>query len=577
MIRRVRAYLALMSQAVGRFAVAKLLALQLLIAMMEGAGLTLLAPVLQSLGGGASLRVPGVGVRLTLVTAFSLVVLVIVIRALGQWRVTVLSNDIRLATIDALRLELIGDLYVTQWRYLASQRRSHLVQRLTSEVERAHNALAMLVRFVVGVFVLLATVGVAVLLSPLIGGLTALLLVLVAALARRSIRTAVQLGEQMTVSMEGFGAAVTDSLTSVRLMRAHDASASWVALVDAEARRVREVRRSFVRKTSAVIATLSVASVVAVLALILVGREAGMSFARLAALVVVASRIFSSTQTLLGTAQSFSNDSPALDRLRKFGEESKAHQEVSSASDARGSAVPDPEASLVSLRDVTVRYRNDAEPVLLGVGLDVPRRGLVTLSGPSGSGKSTLLDVVIGLLQPDSGTVLVDGSPLHDLARWRSRLGYVPQQTVLVPGTVWQNLTWSLAPGQVASRDDAWQALTAACMDDVVRQLPGGLDASLSELTELSGGEQQRLSIARALIRKPELLVLDEATSALDKITEERVLANLLDGSRAVLLVTHRLSDRARADLEAHLEDGVLSIRRADDGLTPPAGRHRLH
>jgi ABC-type multidrug transport system fused ATPase/permease subunit len=151
-----------------------------------------------------------------------------------------------------------------------------------------------------------------------------------------------------------------------------------------------------------------------------------------------------------------------------------------------------------------------------------------------------LLDVVLGLRRPQEGEVLVDGEPLTDLAAWRARVGYVPQQTVLVPGTVWQNLAWSMQPGRTLTEDEAWEALRLARLDDVVRGLPHGLQAPLQEVAELSGGEQQRLSIARALVRRPELLVLDEATSALDRDTESRLLSTLLDGSRAVLMVTHR-------------------------------------
>ncbi len=97
-------------------------------------------------------------------------------------------------------------------------------------------------------------------------------------------------------------------------------------------------------------------------------------------------------------------------------------------------------------------------------------------------------------------------------------------------------------------------------LEDEIRALPGGLTAQLNELAELSGGEQQRLSIARAIIRDPELLVLDEATSALDTRTEERVLEGLLDGSRTVLMVTHRLSSRALPTVSARLEGGSLLI-----------------
>lgn len=556
---RTKAYVSLMVASAGRAAVARLFGFQLVIALMEGAGLTLLAPILQSLGGSRNLTIPGIGIELSVTAAFLLVLLVISVRAVGQWRVSVLSLDIRLAAVDSLRLGLIDSLYAAEWGYLSGQRRSHIVQRLTTEVERAHVALVMMIRLVVGTLVLLATVGVALLLSPLIGGLTVVTLLLVAAAARLPIRSSIKLGKTMNERTESFGAVIADSMASVRLIRAHDASSSWSALVAEEARRVRETRRRFVQISSGVIAVLSVASVVAVLALILIGRAAGMSFSELAALAVVATRLLTAAQTQLGSAQVFANDAPALDRLADFSAEVRQHRESSSPHTSQH--VIDPGGPLVSLRDVTIGYRPDDDPVLTSVSLDISRRGLVSLSGGSGSGKSTLLDAVLGLLLPREGVVLVDGAPLQDMVAWRSRIGYVPQQTVLVPGSIWQNLTWSLAPGQTASRDQAWRALDAACLTDVVEHLPGGLDASLHEFAQLSGGEQQRLSIARALIREPDLLLLDEATSALDPELEERVLAHLLDGSRSVLMVTHRPSVRARADVTVHLDNGSLIVR----------------
>ena len=122
------------------------------------------------------------------------------------------------------------------------------------------------------------------------------------------------------------------------------------------------------------------------------------------------------------------------------------------------------------------------------------------------------------------------------------------------------NLAWSLQPGRTLTEEDAWHALRLACVDDVVRGLHGQLQAPLQEIAELSGGEQQRLAIARALVRRPELLILDEATSALDAGTERAVLANLLDGERAVLMVTHRaLSEDPGVVLR--LENGIGSFK----------------
>jgi ABC-type multidrug transport system fused ATPase/permease subunit len=366
-------------------------------------------------------------------------------------------------------------------------------------------------------------------------------------LAARSSRGATALGQVIGTRIADFGATLSDSLGSARVMRAHGAERAWSELVGAEAARVREVRHSYVARSAAVSSSLGVVGVVAMLGLILVGREIGLTVAELAALIVVATRLLANAQTLLISAQTFANDVPAVEGLVRFREEIARHPERLPEVLAAQPRAPRPEregrrraVALAELRGVTVTYAGDERPALCEVDLEVPYRGLVTVTGPSGAGKSTLLDVVLGLLLPDAGELLVDGEPVADLAGWRRRLGYVPQQTVLVPGTVRQNLAWSLQPGETLRDEAAWAALTTACLDDVVRALPGGLEAPLQEIAALSGGEQQRLAIARALVRDPELLVLDEATSALDRPTEARLLAHLLDGSRAVLMVTHR-------------------------------------
>ena len=567
MIRRAQVCLRVMADTVGPARVAMLLVLQFVVAILEGVGLVLLAPVIQALGGGDRFGVPGLTVELTLARAFSLVIAVVILRALGQWWALVLAADIRLATVDRLRLGLIDDLYTSDWTYLAAQRRSEVVQSLTTNVERAQSAIAMALRLTVGSFVLVATAAVGILIAPVVGGLAFAAVLLVLLLAARSTRGATALGQVMSERLAGFGATLSDSLASARVMRAHGAEQAWSRLVAVEAGRVREVRRSFVARSTMVASTLGVVGVLAVLALILIGREIGLSLGELATLLVVATRLLASGQNLLVSAQTFANDVPALESLLSFQAEARQHPEQA-GSTAGGSAPVGASqregrrraVALLELRGVGVTYGGDPTPALVDIDLEVPYRGLVTVTGPSGSGKSTLLDVILGLLRPDTGEMLVDGVAVTDLAAWRGRLGYVAQQTVLVPGTVWQNLAWSIQPGETLTEDTAWHALRLACLDDVVRGLPGQLQAPLQEIAGLSGGEQQRLAIARALVRRPEMLILDEATSALDAGTERAVLANLLDGERAVLMVTHRtLSENPGVVLR--LENGIGSFK----------------
>lgn len=564
MIRSAGVCLRLMSDTVGRGRVITLLVLQFVVAILEGLGLVLLVPVVQALGGEDRFSVPGLSVELTLVRAFSLVIAVVVLRALGQWWAMVLGVGIRLATIDRLRLGLIDDLYRSDWSYLAGLRRSELVQSLTTNVERAQSAVAMMLRLIVGTFVLAATAAVAVLLAPAVGGLALAAVALVLVLAARSTRGATALGKVMSDLLAGFGATLSDSLGSARVMRAHGAEQAWSDLVSAEAARVREVRSNFVARSSMVASTLGVVGVLAVLGLILIGRQVGLSLAELATLLVIATRLLASGQNLLVAAQTFANDVPALEALLALQREATQHPERAGAATDDAPRAPREgrrrAVALLELHDISVTYDGDSEPALRGISLEIPYRGLLTVTGPSGSGKSTLLDVILGLLRPDRGEMLVDGIGVSDLAAWRARIGYVAQQTVLVPGSVWQNLAWSLQPGRALSEEDAWAALRLACLDDVVRDLPGQLQAPLQEIAGLSGGEQQRLAIARALVREPELLILDEATSGLDSATEAAVLANLLDGGRAVLMVTHRTPSESPG-LVLRLESGIGTIK----------------
>jgi ABC-type multidrug transport system fused ATPase/permease subunit len=555
LIGRARICFSLMASTVGRGRVLGLVVLQLVVAVLEGAGLVLLVPVMQALDGGNRFSVPAFDFHLTLGEAFGLVLGVIVLRGIGQWYAAVLATEIRLVTLDRLRIGLIDDLYGADWSYLARLRRSELVQSLTTNVERAQVAIAMVIRLFVGGVMLLATAVVGVLVAPVVGGIAAAVVLAVLLLSARSTRGATSLGQEMSERLAGFGAALSDSLASVRVMRAHGAEAAWLDLVGSEAGRVRDVRRTYVARSSMVSASMGVVAVAAILGLILLGRHVGLSLAELATLIVVAMRLLTNGQQVLLSAQQFANDVPAVEALLELRRQARAHPEVATSTGTVHQAVPG--AALVELRDVGFRYDADSELALDGVSMAVPHRGVVTLVGASGAGKSTLLDLILGLLQPQSGQMLVDGAPADDLALWRSRIGYVPQATVLVPGTVWQNLAWSLQPGRTLTEEAAWAALTTACLDDVVRDLPGGLQAPLHELAELSGGEQQRLSIARALAREPELLILDEATSALDADTESRLLASLLDGSRAVLMVTHRA-----------VTEGAGTVVRLDNGRT---------
>jgi ABC-type bacteriocin/lantibiotic exporter with double-glycine peptidase domain len=213
------------------------------------------------------------------------------------------------------------------------------------------------------------------------------------------------------------------------------------------------------------------------------------------------------------------------------------------------------------LRTVTFGYDRDLPPLLEDIDLEIPAGARLALVGGSGSGKSTLARLIIGELQPWSGEVLLDGEPRLTLPRrWRtSAVAYVPQSPALVPGTVIENLTMF---DDSITETDVHDAVRDACIEDAIMSRPLGYGEVLSGTGDgFSGGELQRLAIARALCRGPRLLVLDEATSALDPVVEERVEANLRARDCTCFVVAHRLSTVRDADVILVVDEGRIVQR----------------
>ena len=216
------------------------------------------------------------------------------------------------------------------------------------------------------------------------------------------------------------------------------------------------------------------------------------------------------------------------------------------------------EGALLEVQDLHYSYDADT-PLLRGVDFDVRPGRTVALVGATASGKSTLTNLMTRLVDPDSGTVRVDGQDVTQLRKGQlSRsVSLVPQTAFMFDDTVRDNVTL----GADVSDEAVWAALRTAQADGFVAALPGGLDSLLGERgTSLSGGQRQRLSLARALVRQPRLLILDDATSAVDPEVEARILASLRDdvgGSAASLVVVaYRKATISLADEVIHLDGG---------------------
>jgi ATP-binding cassette subfamily B multidrug efflux pump len=218
-----------------------------------------------------------------------------------------------------------------------------------------------------------------------------------------------------------------------------------------------------------------------------------------------------------------------------------------------------PDRGVLQLRDVEFHYPGAEAPVLSKINLTVRPGETTAIIGSTGSGKTTLLNLIPRLFDATGGAVLVDGIDVRDLepeVLWR-RIGLVPQKPYLFSGTVRSNLLFA---DPEATDDDLWEALRIAQGEGFVRAMPEGLDAPIMQGgTNVSGGQRQRLAIARALVRKPGIYLFDDSFSALDLATDARLRAALAPHTRdaAVLVVAQRVSTISNADQILVLEDGL--------------------
>ena len=215
------------------------------------------------------------------------------------------------------------------------------------------------------------------------------------------------------------------------------------------------------------------------------------------------------------------------------------------------------------LDGVRYAYPDTAGPALDGLTLAIPAGTSAGFVGPTGAGKTTAIDVILGLLEPEDGTLSVDGVPItaENRHHWQAEIGYVPQSIFLSDDTVAANIAFGEKP-EAIDREAVERASRLARLDAFVETLPQGYDTFIGERgMRLSGGQRQRIGIARALYRDPDIVVFDEATSALDTVTERAVMeaVRTLHGQKTVLMIAHRLSTIAHCDRIFLLKDGRLA------------------
>ena len=319
-----------------------------------------------------------------------------------------------------------------------------------------------------------------------------------------------------------------------------------------------------------ILESLAVAGLVAT-ALVLRATEAGVGawLSELTFLGFAAYRLLPAVQQMFHSAARMRANLPALDRLEADLSPARFSQHAPTRSDVQF-------LRSISVTNVSFSYENGRPPALRDITLEIDRGSMVGIAGANGSRKTTWNDLLLGLREPDTGTLAVDGEPLADgrYRSWQAQLAYVPQHIVLLDGTVSENIALGRPAGAIDGERVA-AAARAAGLDELIASLPNGFAERIGEGgVRLSSGERQRLGIARALHRDSAVLVLDEATSALDARGEAQVVRTLqeLKRHKTIIIVAHRLATLRACDVIFELDRGAIATCGTFEELSRTSG-----
>jgi ATP-binding cassette subfamily C protein len=431
-----------------------------------------------------------------------------------------------------LRLSMLRAMLASRWEYFLHQPVGQLTNSMSIEAVRAANAYlhgATLVSQAIQVlvYIIIATMVMwqAALFSFLMGILIYLAL-------SRLVKTARRAGKRQTKFTKWMIGRLTDTLLSVKPLKSMGREGLVDNVLVSETKNInRALRREVVSAEVLAAGQEVLFALVLVIGIYITLVRWELPIATVMVLGFLLSRILKKTGRLQRSYQKMAVSESAYWSIQETIEKAELAREIPG-----GERAPTLEQG-IELRDVSFSYGD--KQILDQVNLTIPAGSFTALIGPSGSGKTSTLDLIIGLLQPDSGVLLVDGVPLmeFDMHSWRRTLGYVPQETILLHDSVFNNVTlWD--PG--ISKADVISALRNAGAWAFVEKLSGGIHNIVGERGgKLSGGQRQRIMIARALVHNPRLLIMDEATTALDPQSEAAICETLrkLQGAHTILAI----------------------------------------
>lgn len=303
-----------------------------------------------------------------------------------------------------------------------------------------------------------------------------------------------------------------------------------------------------------------------ILAFTLQGGDFTELFSKLAAFAAAAVRVMPATNRINTYLSEIAYAQPCLDYLYENLTESMKLDVNGSVTGLLGEKKEEnPPLTLtdrIALDHISYTYPNTDKPIFTDAHMEVKKGQSVGIMGPSGAGKSTIVDILLGLLHVQEGTITCDGrNVFENYPSWLAKIGYIPQSIYLIDESIRDNIAFGIDEDKIDD-ERIWEALEEAQLKSFVEELPDGLETTIGDRgVRISGGQRQRLGIARALYHNPEILVFDEATSALDGDTETAVMEaiNSFHGKKTMVIIAHRLNTIEKCDVIYKVENGKIT------------------
>ncbi|MBP9711157.1 MAG: ABC transporter ATP-binding protein [Candidatus Pacebacteria bacterium] len=554
--------------------IAVLIVLGLLGGLLESAGVSILVPlfahILQQPIAGTGFITDAfdwffnfTGLELRLRVLLPLIFIAFGLRAVVQWAFEYVRTSITLDYERNMRRDLFRKFLLADWSFLMKQKIGHVENEVVLSVTVTTKLLSNLANSILQLTTLAAYVVVAFTISVemtlatlIVGGIVLFAFKPLLTRTRGYGTILADLGKKLAHD-------VNESVLGLKSIKASGRERS---VMDAAQNTFDEYRAA--RLKQSMVATLNTAAVQPITVLFIAGvfmyafNRPGFDLASFVVIIFLIQRIFLYVDRAQATLHDINKQIPHASSIIRFLAVFDEHRERT------GGTKPFVFKNSITFKDVSFGYR-EQHPVLAHATLEVAKGETVGIIGPSGAGKTTLADLLLRLLTPMSGSISLDSTPVEEIALtdWRAHVAYVSQEFFLLNDSVLANVQFY---DPDVTEEDAARAIHTVGLSQVVEKLPQGIHTLVGERgMELSVGQRQRIALARALVRKPSILVLDEATSALDGESEQAIHEALqkLHGTMTMIIIAHRLTTVMETDKIIVVDKGNIAEEGAPQEL----------